>query len=151
MPATGNIHARKSKDGESSVGYKESTDHGTETETETSQEEETSSEEETRTDHESSTEEDSTTEDETSQEEGKRKPKAKEKKKEYPSREKEGTGEQHKENDTCRESGIVLGAIYGILAPVNTCMGLDKVDENLLHGLTVGKTVVMNAKKSKRF
>lgn len=44
---------------------------------------------------------------------------------------------------------IFLGALYGFLAPLTTCIGLDKVTDLLLQGVNLGRTCAEYAREGK--
>ena len=45
--------------------------------------------------------------------------------------------------------GITLGALYGLISPLTTCLGLDRLSDLLLEGANLGRTCAQNMRHSK--
>lgn len=44
---------------------------------------------------------------------------------------------------------VVLGGLYGLISPLTTCVGLDRLSDVLLEGANIGRTCAMNMRNSK--
>ncbi|KAJ0063162.1 hypothetical protein NL108_013199 [Boleophthalmus pectinirostris] len=44
---------------------------------------------------------------------------------------------------------IFLGGLYGLISPLTTCVGLDRLSDLLLEGANVGRTCALNMRHAK--
>ncbi|CAL9687106.1 unnamed protein product [Knipowitschia caucasica] len=44
---------------------------------------------------------------------------------------------------------VLLGALYGLISPLTTCLGLDRLSDLLLEGANIGRTCAQNMRHSK--
>lgn len=44
---------------------------------------------------------------------------------------------------------ILLGGLYGLITPLTTCVGLDRLSDLLLEGANLGRTCAQNMRHSK--